>query len=431
MLTLIEGIKLLSMGSSKEIINDTNIYIQDDKIVHIGDLKREMNPDRIIDGKDKLAMPGLINAHTHISMSLMRNFADDLPLQEWLTQKIWPVESHLTAEDVYWGAMLSIVEMIQSGTTCFADMYFFMDEVGKAIEESGIRGMISRGITEEDDEEKNEEKIKDTRNLYNSWNGKADGRIKVFVAPHAPYTCGVGFLEKALNLAKELNTAIHIHLSETKREVDDSLRIYGKSPIKHVYDIGLFDVPTLAAHCVHVSPEDIEILKEKNVNVVNNPGSNLKLASGFAPVVDMLKAGVNVALGTDGSSSNNNLNMFEEINLAAIINKGITGIATAVPAIKAVEMATVNGAKSLLWENEIGTIEAGKKADIILIDMNKPHLYPMHDIISSLAYTVQGSDVDTVIVNGKVIMEKREMKTMDVEKIKYNAEKSAESLIRR
>lgn len=226
-----------------------------------------------------------------------------------------------------------------------------------------------------------------------------------------------------MNLAKELNTAIHIHLSETKREVDDSLRIYGKSPIKHVYDIGLFDVPTLAAHCVHVSPEDIEILKEKNVNVVNNPGSNLKLASGFAPVVDMLKAGVNVALGTDGSSSNNNLNMFEEINLAAIINKGITGIATAVPAIKAVEMATVNGAKSLLWENEIGTIEAGKKADIILIDMDKPHLYPIHDIISSLAYTVQGSDVDTVIVNGKVIMEKREMKTMDVEKIKYNAEK--------
>lgn len=155
-----------------------------------------MNPDRIIDGKNKLAMPGLINAHTHISMSLMRNFADDLPLQEWLTQKIWPVEAHLTAEDVYWGAMLSIVEMIQSGTTCFADMYFFMDEVGKAIEESGIRGMISRGITEEDDEEKNEEKIKDTRNLYNSWNGKADGRIKVFVAPHAPYTCGVGFWRK-------------------------------------------------------------------------------------------------------------------------------------------------------------------------------------------------------------------------------------------
>ncbi|WP_132995141.1 amidohydrolase [Sporanaerobacter acetigenes] len=428
---LIKNVTLLPMGAKKEPIEDTNIYIEGDKIQYIGELKEDLKVDKVIDGKNKVAMPGLVNAHTHISMSLLRNYADDVPLYEWLTQKIWPVEANLTEEDVYWGAMLSIAEMIQSGITCFSDMYFFMEEVGKAAEETGIRGVLSRGTIEEESEALNKEKLDYTKNLYKNWNGKADGRIKVMVAPHAPYTCSPAYLEKIIDLAKELGAGIHIHLSETKKEVEDSFEQYKKSPIKHVYDLGLFEIPTLAAHCVHVSDEDIEILSANGVSVVNNPGSNLKLASGFAPVEKMINRGVNVALGTDGSSSNNNLNMFEEMNLAAVINKAVNESAVSIPAITAIEMATSNGAKALNWEDEIGSIEVGKKADLILVDMNKPHLYPRHNVVSALAYSCQASDVETVIVDGKVLMEKYELKTIDIEKVMYNAEKVAHSLVNR
>lgn len=426
---LIKNIDLVPMDGKEEVIKNTNIYIEDNKITHIGELKGDIKIDRTIDGKNKLAMPGLINAHTHIGMSLLRNFADDLPLHEWLTQKIWPTEANLTAEDVYWGSLLSMVEMIQSGTTTFCDMYFFMDEVGKGLEEIGMRGVLTRGLIEEQGQ--NSEKLLDTKNLYKNWHGKGNGRIKVMVAPHAPYTCSPEFLGEIMDLAKELKTGVHIHLSETEKEVEDSLKQWGKSPIEHVYDLGLFNFHTVAAHCVHVDDKDINILKENNVSPVNNPSSNLKLASGFAPVDKMLKADVNVALGTDGSSSNNNLNMFEEIHLASIINKAVNKDAVSVPAIDALKMATINGAKALDWNNEIGSIEIGKKADIILIDMNKPHLYPLHNIISLLAYSVQGSDVDTVIVDGKILMENREMKTIDVEKVMYNTEKIAQDLISR
>lgn len=425
---LIKGVTLLPMDGKEEVIKNTNIYIEGNRIAHIGELQKDLKVDRVIDGKNKVAMPGLINAHTHIAMSLLRNYADDLPLQEWLTQKIWPQEAKLVANDVYWGSLLSMVEMIQSGTTTFLDMYFFMEEVGRGIEESGMRGVLTRGIIEEKGLEK--EKLDYTRNLYNEWNGR-DGRIKVMVAPHAPYTCSPSYLKDILDLAVELDAGIHIHLSETKKEVDDSFSEYGKSPVKHVYDLGLFKQPTVAAHCVHVDDEDIKILKGNNVSVVYNPSSNLKLASGFAPIDKILKSGINIALGTDGSSSNNNLNMFEEIHIASIVNKAVNMDAESVKAYDAIKMATINGAKALGWSNEIGSIEVNKKADIILIDLDKPHLCPIHNVVSALAYSAQGSDVDTVIVDGKVIMEKREIKTLDIEKIMYNAQKLADNLINR
>ncbi len=429
MALLIKNVTLVPMDGKREVVENTNIYVENGRISHIGELKDGIEVDKVIDGNNKVAMPGLINAHTHIGMSLLRNYADDFPLHEWLTQKIWPREAKLVGQDVYWGSLLSMVEMIQSGTTTFCDMYFFMDEVGKGLEESGMRGVLTRGLIEEAG--KSEEKLEDTRILHKNWNGKGDGRIKVMVAPHAPYTCGPAYMEKIIELAKELDTGIHIHLSETKKEVEDSFNTYGKSPVRHVYDLGLFELPTVAAHCVQVNQEDIEILKEKNVSPVNNPTSNLKLASGFAPIDKMLKSKVNVALGTDGPSSNNNLNMFEEIHIASIINKGVNMDAVSVPAIDVLRMATINGAKALLWDEEIGSLEVGKKADIILIDMDKPHLYPMHNVISALAYSVQGSDVDTVMVDGKIIMEKREIKTLDVERIMYEADKSARDLVSR
>lgn len=429
---LIKNATLLPIAGEEEVVEGVNIFIEGDKIKYIGKDVENFYPDKVIDAKGDAALPGFVNAHTHIAMSLLRNYADDLPLYEWLTKKIWPVEAKLTAEDVYWGSMLSIVEMIRSGITCFADMYFFMEEVGEAVKESGVRGILSRGLIEEPNKDiDNKEKLNYTRNLYKDWNGKADGRIRVMVAPHAPYTCSPKYLEKIMDLTKELNAGIHIHLSETKKEVEDSIEQYGKSPVEHVYNLGLFQFPTVAAHCVHVSDEDIDILSENNVSAVNNPSSNLKLASGFAPVESMIDKGVNVALGTDGSSSNNNLNMFEEIHIAAIVNKSVNESATSIPAITALKMATINGARALNWDDEIGSIEVGKKADIIIVDMDKPHLCPRHNVVSALAYSAQASDVKTMIVDGKIIMEDYDIKTIDVEKVMYNTEKHAKDLISR
>lgn len=427
---LIKNVDILSMDGKNEIIEGTNIYITDSKIEHIGEIRTDIDVEKVIDGNNKLAMPGLINSHTHMGMSLLRNYADDLPLFDWLSNKIWPIEAKMNTEDIYWGSLLSMVEMIQSGTTTFCDMYIMMDEVGKGAEESGMRAMLTRGMGE-DKNDPTFSKLNEARDLYKEWHGKANGRIRTMVAPHAPYTCSDKFLLKTMELAHELNTGIHIHLSETKKEVEDSYEIHGKSPIEHMDDLGLFNHHTLAAHCVHVNDKDIEIMAKKNVFPVNNPGSNLKLASGFAPVDKMLKKGIKVSLGTDGASSNNNLNMFEEINLAAIINKAVNLDAVSVPAIKSIEMATVNGAYALDWYDEIGSLEVGKKADIILIDLDKPHLYPRYNLISSVAYSTQGSDVDTVIIDGKVIMEKRIIKTVDVEKIMYMADKQAKDLINR
>ena len=426
---LIKNIDLIPMDGKKETLKNTNIYIKNNIIEHIGEIREDIKTEKIIDGKNKLAMPGLINAHTHIGMSLLRNYADDLPLQDWLTQKIWPIEGKMKAEDIYWGSLLSMVEMIQGGTTSFCDMYDFMDQVAKGVGESGMRAVLTRGMIEEPG--KSQEKLDQAKSLYENYHGAFDGRVKIMLAPHAPYTCGPEFLCETIKLAKDLNTGIHIHLSETKKEVEDSFKLYGKSPIEHVANLGLFDVHTIGAHCIHLDDKDIKIIKDKNVFPVNNPGSNLKLASGFARIEDMLKARIPVALGTDGSSSNNNLNMFEEINLASLINKAVNNSATSVPAGLALEMATINGAKALQWEDEIGSIEVGKKADLILIDLDKAHFYPRHNIISAMAYTAQASDVDTVIIDGKIIMEKREIKTLDVEKIKFETQRLAQDLIRR
>ena len=425
---LIKNVDILSMdGNSKDVFN-SNIYIVNDKIEYIGHDIENKEVHRVIDGKNKLAMPGLINSHTHIGMSLLRNYADDMPLQAWLNDKIWPIEANMTGEDIYWGSLLSMVEMIKSGTTTFCDMYDFMEDVARGLDESGMRGVLTRGMTAFIDADA---KLKETKEFFGNWHGKANGRIKVMIAPHAIYTTNSEFLLKTIDLAKELNTGLNIHLSETKVEVEDSIREHGKSPVKYLDDLGFFDVHTIAAHCVHLDDEDMDILLKHKVYPVNNPTSNLKLASGFAPIDKMLKMGIPVSLGTDGSSSNNNLDMFEEINLASILNKAVNMDALSVSAYSAIEMATINGAKTLGWDDEIGSIEVGKKADIILLDLDKPHFYPRHNLVSAISYSAHGSDVDTVIIDGKIIMEKREIKTLDVEMIQYMAEKHAKNLIAR
>lgn len=418
---LIKNVDIVTMNEQNGFYENSNIVIEDNIITHIGNIEEidKIKADYIIEGTNKLAMPGLINCHTHLGMSLFRNYADDMVLSEWLTKKIWPAEAKLISEDIYWASLLSMSEMIASGTTSFCDMYFFMDQVVKALEVSNMRASLARGIVEEDINSKY--KIEENEKLFKDYDNALNGRIKIMFGPHAPYTCSPEFLLEIIDSASKLNASLHIHLSETKDEVEESYRKCNKSPIKHMYDLGLFELHTVAAHCVHIDDEDIKLIKEKNVYPINNPSSNFKLASGFSPVNKMLKEGIKVALGTDGAASNNNLNMFKEISMASLVNKAVDNDPMSVTALETLKMATLNGAYALGIEKEIGSLEVGKKADIIILDMDKPHLCPRNNIFSTLAYSAYGSDVDTVIVDGNILMEKKEFKTIDIEKVKYMA----------
>ncbi len=406
---LIKNIDVIPMTEKNLILENVDIHIVDNRISYIGSEKDGFTADKIIDGKGKIAIPGLINAHTHLGMSLMRNYADDLDLMTWLQDEIWPFEAKLGREDIYYASKLSMIELIKSGCTAFVDMYFEMDRVADAALEIGIRGVVTPGYIEDD---KSEDRIKNYRNIYEKYNDK-DGLIKVMIAPHSPYTVGKEHLLRLIKLAKELNIGIHIHLSETKIEVENAMRDFGKSPIAYVEELGLFEVPTIAAHCVHVNENDMRILAENNVFVVHNPSSNLKLASGFAKVDKMMELGVKVALGTDGASSNNNLNMMEEMHMASLLGKAVSNDPKALDAYQTLEMATVNGAKSIGMGDELGSLENGKLADIAILDMNKTHLVPANNKISMIVYAAQASDVDTVIINGRVVMENRKLIGVD------------------
>ncbi len=421
---LIKNAKVLTM--SGEPIERKEIGIENDRFTFVGNAPEGYEADIVIDGEGHIAMPGIVNAHTHSSMSLLRNYADDLPFWEWLTEKVWPVEEKMGPEEVYWGTMLSNAEMIRSGITAYADMYFYSAETAKASLEAGLRCSIAQGLIGSSDKDK--EKLEATRQLYREWHMTGDGLITVMAGPHAPYTCDDAFLTKVIELCAELNLPIHTHLSESEKEVKDSLEKHGRSPIQHMNHLGLFKQHTLAAHCVHLRDEDFEILRENQVHVVHNPSSNLKLGNGISPVSRLLLSGVNVSIGTDGSCSNNNLNMFEEIHLAALLAKGSTRDPAVLPAYQALEMATKNGAAALNLGSETGKIQTGMKADVILVDLEQPHLYPHYQLDASLVYSAQASDVRTVIVNGKIVMEKGELKTIDLEKTYYEIKRITNKL---
>ena len=404
-------------------IQDADIIIEDDRIAFVGRvvngnvLADHVKNIKIIDGKGKLAIPGFVNAHTHASMTLLRSFADDKKLMDWLQEDIWPIEAKMGREDIYIGAALAAVEMIRSGTTAFADMYGpCMDEVAKVVDESGLRGVLSRGLIGVVDGEK---KLQENIELFKEFHNTSEGRVKVMFGPHAIYTCPPEYLIKVANAASELGAEIHMHMNETLDEINGCIKDYGKRPFEVVNETGLFDRGTLAAHCVHLSAEEIEIIKEKNIRVAHNPGSNMKLASGIAPIPELLKEGVVVALGTDGASSNNNLDMLEEIRLAALLHKVNTLDPLAIPAAEALKLGTENGAKALGLE-KVGRIEKDYKADIVLYDMKNAEWQPRYNPISLLVYSANSSSVDTVIVNGKVLMEHGELKTLDEEKILFN-----------
>lgn len=382
---------------------------------------------QVIDGTHTVAMPGLVNTHTHAAMTLLRSYADDMELMPWLNDKIWPAEAKFVNESIYWGSALAAVEMIQSGTTTFADMYDSMHEVAKVTEKSGLRANLSRGcVAFSDPELKN---IQKNVRLYENFNNAADGRIKIWFAPHAPYTCPPEYVEKIVEAAKSCNAGIHVHLAETLDEQQQIAENYGKTPTEYLYDLGVFTLPTIAAHSVYLNDTDIAILKANNVGIAHNPTSNLKLASGIANIPKYLQAGLHVGIGTDGCSSNNTLNMFKEMAICSFVQKVHAMDPTVLPAEEILQLATIGGARVLHWENEIGTLEVGKKADLILVDIDKPHFAPWNNVVSDLVYSAQGSDVKTTIVNGTVLMHNYEVLTMDVEKIMVESARIARTIL--
>ncbi|WP_454191789.1 amidohydrolase [Paenibacillus sp. Marseille-Q7038] len=404
------------------------MLVENDKIAYIGEKLPEGEEETTaFDGKNLLFIPGLINTHGHAAMSLLRGYGDDLALQIWLQEKMWPMEEKFTADDVYWGASLSILEMIKGGTTAFLDMYDQMNQVAKVVEESGIRASLMRGVIGFGSDELRASKLAEATSFAKEWNGQASGRITTMLSPHAPYTCGPEFIEKFVQAAHDLDLPLHTHMSETKAEVEQNVKDYGVRPVAHLEKLGFFSRPSLVAHAVHLTDEEIEILAKYNVAVAHNPGSNLKLASGVARVPELLKAGVVVSLATDGPASNNNLDMFEEMRLAALIHKGVSGDPTAVPATEALRMGTEYGAKSIYVE-DTGTLAVGKKADFVAIDLDQAHFLPYSDLISHVVYSASAKDVKHVWVDGKQLLKDGEALTLDEERIKREAESAFKGL---
>ena len=397
-----------------------DIGIENGRILFCGANPIGWKAEETIDCTEKLIAPGLINAHTHAAMTLFRSYADDMALMDWLQKKIWPAEANLTADDVYWGTQLAIAEMLASGTTAFADMYFFMDQVAKACVDTGMRASLARGLIEVDGPMQ-DARFEENEQLYVDYHGAENGRLTVMLGPHAPYTCPPECMKKVIALSERIGAEIHVHLAETQWEVEQCQKKYGKSPVELLNDLGVFERGTLAAHCVWVSPTDISILAEKKVRVVHNPSSNMKLASGAAPVAAMLKAGVTVALGTDGATSNNNLNMLEEVRLASFLQKLKLMDPTVLPARQVLQIATQGGAAALGQADSLGKIEPGYKADLAIYKMTATHWHPQHDLASMLTYAAAASDVSHTMVDGRILYREGQFTTLDIEKVKAEA----------
>lgn len=419
---LIENVKILTMADG-EVIKNGNIYIENEKIKKITSDKIDFSYDKKIDGKNYLAMPGLVNAHTHVGMSLFRNFSDDVELMTWLNEKIWPLEDKLIEEDVYWASLLSHAEMIMTGTTSFADMYYFEDQTIKALEKSKMRAQISRGLTLED---KNYKKIEENIDLFKKYENSQNGRINIAFGPHAVYTTDKNYLKEINKYAKKYKMPIHIHLSETKTENTDCMKRFNQSPTEVFEECGIFENKTIAAHGVYLSDKDLDILSKYDVSVVHNPSSNLKLSSGFLDCTRVINKKINLAMGTDSSASNNNLSMIKEISLTSLVSK--YNNPQNLKAYDVLKMATINGAKALELDDKIGTLEEGKLADIILIDLNNPNHTPQNNLISSLPYSTFDKDVSYVIINGDLVYDDKKFVYLNEEEIIKNAEESFQKL---
>ena len=417
------------LNPENEINGKKDVLIKNDLIFEIKDEISDDNADKIIDATDKILLPGFINTHTHLSMTLFRGLADDLSLDSWLNDHIWPMEANLNGDYCYIGALLGAVELIKSGTTTFSDMYFYMEDVARAVDEAGIRAVLSYGMIDFGDAEKREAEIKENLTLFENCNGMADGRIKVFFGPHSPYTASEELLIKVRQLADEYNMGIHIHVSETEKEINDIMAEKGLRPFEYLDKIGFLGPDVVAAHSVWLSDNEIEIIKKNGVKVSHNPCSNMKLASGIAPVSKLIENDICVSIGTDGASSNNNLDLIEELKTASLLQKVSTLDPNVLNSYEAIAMGTIKGAEALGLDDEIGSIEVGKKADIILIDTNSANMVPdSSTLTSNIIYSANGSNVDTTICDGKILMENKKLTVLDEQEIYQKAREAIKNL---
>lgn len=417
---LIKNTNILSMNDDK--LKKDDIYIKNGKIFKIGKIE-DIEVDKVIDGHNFITMPGFINTHTHVGMSFFRNYGDDNELMTWLNNYIFPAEEKLNGELVYYASLLSFAEMIKTGTTTFADMYFFEEETIKALDKAKLRAQIARGLSSPDEDDY---RIKECIELYEKYNYK-DGKIEIALGPHAVYTTDKNYLKKIAGVAKKYKMPIHIHLSETKFENEECIKKYGQSPTEVFDECGIFENRTIAAHGVHLSNSDLEILKSKNVSILHNPSSNLKLSSGICDVSRLLDKRINVALGTDSASSNNKQSMLKEIEVAALISK--LKSADNLKAFDVLKMATTNGAKALGIENKVGTIDEGKCADLIMINIDNINHIPNNDLIASLCYSTYENDISYVFIDGELVYENGEYTYLDIEDIKENVKRLSENLL--
>ena len=391
-----------------------DLYIEGADIVGIDQAPEGFVADEVIDGTRRLAIPGLINAHTHTYMSMMRNVADDLSFADWLFGTIEPIEDKLEPEDAYWASLLSQMEMIRSGTTCFNDQQMHIGQTTRAVRESGMRAVICRGLVG-GEYDLNERRIREALQERDAF---ADcDRLTFRLGPHAPYSCGPDYLRGVAEIAQREGMGIHIHIAESQTESDNMWEQHHCTPVEYVRDAGIFQMPTIAAHCIRVNESDRAILAEYGVSVVTNPASNMKLGNGFAPVPELVAAGVNVCLGTDGAASNNAQNMFREMGLLALIHKGTHDTPQCVSAEETLAMATRNGAAALGLPT--GSIEVGKKADLALLDLDAPSLTPLNNPVAALAYSANGSEVTDVIIDGRPVLRNRELLTIDEERVRH------------
>ena len=389
----------------------------------------ERGDDRL-DAEDGLVIPGLVNAHTHVAMTLLRGYADDKPLGTWLREDVWPVEGALTPEDVRAGAELGMLEMIRSGTTAFADMYFHVPEVASAVEASGMRARLGHGVvTVGKDESAAWDDIEETVSIAEEFDGTADGRISTAVMPHSLTTVGEKYLVEAVSRAREIGVPVHYHANETRDEVAPIVDERGERPLEYARDLGMLEESDFLAHGVHLDETEIDLLAETGASVIHCPASNMKLASGMAPVQQLLDAGVTVGVGTDGAASNNDLDTFDELRDAAMLGKLATNDARAVPAEAAVTMATAGSADALGMAS--GRIEVGANADLAVVDLKRAHLTPAHDLVSHLAYAVRGSDVRHTVCDGRVLMRDREVLTLNERRVREQAEQRAVEAVER
>ena len=415
---IIKNGTILTLDSKNSILENGFLCIRGDSIFKIGTGNpTSFKAEKIIDAEGGLILPGLVNCHTHAAMSLFRGLADDLPLMEWLNNYIFPAESKMDAEFVYTGTLLALAEMIMSGTTTFCDMYLFEEEVAKAARKAGVRCLVGEVLYDFPSPNYGpvEKGLEYTESLIQKWTN--DPIVSIAVEPHSLFTCSPELLTASNELALKYNVPLIIHVAETLTEVAEIKEKYGKTPVMYLDSLGLLGPHLIADHCVHLEGPDIKTMAVHKVNIVHNPESNMKLASGIAPVPEMLSQGLTVGLGTDGCASNNNLDLFSEMDTAAKLHKVNTLNPTVMDALSVLKMATSQGARALGLQDITGSLEVGKKADVIVIDTHKPHLTPMYNPTSHLVYAARGNDVRHSIINGQPVMEDRKLLTLDLAEI--------------